>query len=110
MTIPPVDQDAPQLWMTVSDVFHIKGRGCVVTGRLEGNFRLSVGDALIGDDGQRWQIGMIEARGATLTAAEPGMDIGALLKGGPAGDELRGKTVQFELGSASGLKKKRWRN
>jgi translation elongation factor EF-Tu-like GTPase len=67
--------------MTVSDVFHIPGRGNVVTGRLQGNG-----------------------------------DIGVLLRKGPAGDVLRGRTVTFEPGTAAGSPqpgqrpgKRRWR-
>jgi elongation factor Tu len=100
MTIPPIDQDWPQLWMTVGDVFHIRGRGTVVTGRLEGSGRLNLGDSLV-CDGMHWQVSGIEQFRAALTVAEPGTDIGILLGGGPAGDVLRGRTVQFEPGSAT---------
>ena len=37
MTMPPPDVPEAGLWMHVSDVFHIKGRGTVVTGRLDGD-------------------------------------------------------------------------
>jgi translation elongation factor EF-Tu-like GTPase len=37
----PSDQAwSPQLWMVVSDIFHIRGRGTVVTGLLEGDGEL----------------------------------------------------------------------
>jgi translation elongation factor EF-Tu-like GTPase len=118
MTTPPLGQDWPQLWMTISDVFHIRGRGTVVTGRLEGNGYLSVGDRLI-CDGQRWQIDGIEQFRAVLSTAEPGSDIGVMLGNGPSADALRGRTVQFEVDAARGPesqftvlppKKKRWRH
>ncbi len=116
MTIPPFGQGLAQLWMTVSDVFHIRGRGTVVTGLLEGNGQLNPGDTLV-CDGLRWQISGIEQFRAVLMTAEPGSDIGVLLRHGPAGDALRGRTVQFEKDTAAGNpqftvlapKRKRWR-
>jgi translation elongation factor EF-Tu-like GTPase len=36
MTMPPAGPAGASLWMTISDVFHIPGRGTVVTGLLEG--------------------------------------------------------------------------
>jgi elongation factor Tu len=116
MTMPPIGQGWSPLWMTVGDVFHIKGRGTVVTGRLEGNGQLNLGDTVV-CDGLRWRVGGIEQFRAVLTAAEPGSDIGVLLRGGPAGDVLRGRTVQFVPDAAAGSpqftvlapRKKRWR-
>lgn len=114
---PPMDDARPQLWMTVSDVFHIKGRGTVITGQLEGDGQLNLGDAVV-CDGMRWQVGGIEMFRASLLAAEPGMNIGVLLKNGPPREMLYGSTVQFESGggvamgpqlSAIAPKKKRWR-
>jgi elongation factor Tu len=114
MIMPPTGQDRPELWMTISDVFHIRGRGTVLTGRLEGDGQLTVGDtALCG--GQRWQVIGIEQFRVQLMTAEPGSDIGVLLGSGPVGDVLRGRTVQFEPSTATGPQftilppKKRWR-
>jgi elongation factor Tu len=87
--------------MIVSDVFKIPGRGTVVTGRLQGNFPLNVGDALV-CEGTRWQVSGIEQARSVRTTAEPGGDIGVLLRQGPAGDVLRGRTVTFEPGTATG--------
>jgi translation elongation factor EF-Tu-like GTPase len=93
MTLPPTDS-APQLWMTAVDVFHIRGRGTVVTGQLEGQGWLTVGDTLV-CDGDRWQVSGIELFGGIQTAAGPGANVGVLLRGGPHADVLRGKAVQF---------------
>ena len=38
---------SPQLSMDVSDIFHIRGRGIVVTGQLEGDGELHIGDTLL---------------------------------------------------------------
>ncbi len=111
-----MDQLGPELWMNVSDVFHIKGRGTVFTGRLEGQGRLNVGDMAM-CEGVSWQVTAIEQFRATVTTADPGMDIGVLLKHGPPGI-LRNTRVYFQSknGAAMGPqlsdlapKKKRWR-
>jgi translation elongation factor EF-Tu-like GTPase len=99
MTVPPMVPNEPQLWMTVNDVFSIKGRGTVLTGRLEGNLPLNVGDILV-CDGQRWPVVSIERFRALLNSAEPGSDVGVLVKHVPAGVELWGKTVQFVSSTA----------
>jgi translation elongation factor EF-Tu-like GTPase len=108
---------SPELWMTVRGVLHIRGRGIVVTGRLEGTGRLSVGDAVL-CEGQSWQVDGIEQRGAALTTASPGSNIGILLQDGPPADVLRGRTLLFTTNAESGQdvpftepspKKKRWR-
>jgi elongation factor Tu len=111
MTMPPGGLGGPNLWMTISDVFRIPGRGTVVTGQLEGNVPLNVGDALV-CDGASWQVSGIEQFRSVLTTAEPGSNIGVLLRNGPRGDVLRGQTVTFERGtSRSGLapRKRLWR-
>ena len=102
--------------MTVSDVFHIPGRGTVVTGQLQGSAPLNVGDTLV-CEGARWPVSGIEQFRAVLMSAMPGANIGILLRNGPAGDVLRGRTVAFETGGAAGRplsggpwsKKRRWR-
>src|ERR1700689_4872997 len=109
MTMPPDSAGTAGLWMTVSDVFHIPGRGTVATGRLQGNVPLNVGDTLVCDGG-RWTVSGIEQFKVVLTTVEPGSNIGVLLKKGPGGDVLRDRTVTFEPGaSASGQKKRLWR-
>ena len=111
MSMPPMDAVPAQLWMTVTDIFHIQGRGTVVTGQLEGQGFLNVGDWLL-CDGQRWQVGAIEQFRGGLMTAGPGMNVGLMLRKGPTADVLRGKTVQFERTAAWQVvepKKKRWR-
>jgi len=117
MTMPPMGTAGPQQWMTVEDVFHIRNRGTVVTGQLQGTGLLNVGDTLV-CDGQRWRIDRIEQFRAALTSAAPGQNIGIMLGKGPSGDVLRGRTVQFEptvtAGQIAGYaisaaRKKRWR-
>lgn len=100
VTMPPIDQGSPQLWMHVSDVFHISGRGSVVTGQLEGSGYLNVGDTMTCAD-RSWQVGGIEQFRKMLTTAAPGANIGVLLKGGAA-DVVRGMVVQFAPSSATG--------
>lgn len=91
---PPMDSAEPQLWMTAVDVFHIKGRGTVVTGQLEGQGWLNVGDTLVCER-DRWPVSAIEQfRGASAEAG-PGANVGVLLRTGPPADVLRGKIVQF---------------
>jgi elongation factor Tu len=114
MTMPPDGSGWPDPWMTISDVFHIAGRGTVVTGQLQGSVPLNVGDALV-CEGARWQVAGIEQFRALLTTAMPGSNIGILLRNGPRGDVLRGRTVTFEPGDAAGSplfdlpRKRRWR-
>jgi len=123
MTMPPMGYDEgydeSALSMTIQDVFHIKGRGTVVTGRLQGNGELDVGDVML-CDGRRWQVRGIERFGAVLTSAQPGSNIGVLIADDRAADMLRGCMVQFAPGTPSAgsqdqfrvlaPKKKRWRN
>lgn len=100
--------------MTISDVFHIPGRGTVVTGQLQGNTPLNTGDTLVCEGG-RWQVASIEQFRSVLPQAMPGSDIGVLLRKGPRGDVLRGRTVTFEPGNSAGSApfgragKRRWR-
>jgi elongation factor Tu len=94
MTMPPMEPIESGLWMNVGDVFHIKGRGTVVTGLLEGNGGLRVGDTLV-CEGRHWTIGGLEAFRAVLQVAEAGSNIGVLLRKGPEADVLRGRLVQF---------------
>ncbi len=111
MSMPPMDSAEPRLWMTVIDVFHIQGRGTVISGRLEGLGLLNVGDWMQ-CDGQRWQVAGISQLHQQLTTAGPGPNIGVILKKGPAPDDLRGKTFLVEQSArwtAVAPKKRRWR-
>lgn len=101
MAVPPFDYSPrPGVWMGVSDVFCIKGRGTVITGRLEGNGQLNVGDIAV-CDGMRWKVNAIEMFRAELMIAEPGQNIGVLLKDGPPRDVLHNRVVQFEADSGA---------
>ena len=118
MTTPPFDYvPQPGVWMGVEDVFFIKGRGTVITGRLEGDGVLGVGDIAV-CDGMRWKVSAIEMFRAQLATAEPGQNIGVLLNSGPPRDVLRNRVVQFESGAGATMgpqfnvlepRKKRWR-
>jgi len=102
--------------MGVSDVFSIRGRGTVITGQLEGDGQLQVGDIAV-CDGMRWQVKGIEMFRAELMTAEPGQNIGVLLRDGPPRDVLRNRVVQFDPDPSSIMRpqfsdvqprKKRW--
>jgi translation elongation factor EF-Tu-like GTPase len=95
MTEPPMEPAGPPLWMTPSGFFYIKGRGLVLTGRLEGQGVLAVGDDLV-CEGDHWPVTGIEMfRSGPLKVAEPGAEIGVMLRSCSTPDVLRGKTVQF---------------
>ena len=100
MSLPPDVSGPPPSWMTVSDVFHITGRGTVITGQLQGNMPLNVGDVMVCED-QHWPVGASEQFSSTTTTAMPGANVGVLLRHGPPGDVLRGATVRFEPGSVT---------
>lgn len=116
MTVPPGMASEPQLWMTIDDAFHIKGRGTVLTGRLEGNVPLNVGDIAV-CGGQRWPVTSIERFRMEAGSAEPGSDVGVWVKHVPAdAGQLWGMTVQFMpgtapsgAGTARGISGKLWR-
>jgi|HubBroStandDraft_2_1064218.scaffolds.fasta_scaffold188518_2 translation elongation factor EF-Tu-like GTPase len=86
--------------MIVDDVFHITGRGTVVTGQFQGNVPLSVGDTMV-CEGQRWKVSGIEQFRKLISTAEPRSQIGVLLGKGPKADALRGLMVQFETRAAA---------
>lgn len=81
--------------MNVADVFHIRGRGTVLTGKLEGQGQLDVGDYAVCEAGT-WQVTKLEMLGSTLETASPGQNVGVLLGSGPPGDLLRNLTVYFQ--------------
>jgi translation elongation factor EF-Tu-like GTPase len=118
MTFPPMDSPGPELWMVVSDVFRITGRGTVITGQVQGTGQVSVGDTAV-CDGVSWQVAGIEQFRAMVRTALPGTNVGVMLKGGPPADMLRGQQIQFLPAGAQPEaspqftviepKKKRWR-
>ena len=86
--------------MIIDDVFHITGRGTVVTGQLQGNVPLSVGDTMV-CEGQRWKVSGIEQFRKQTNTADPSSQIGVLLGKGPKADVLRGRMAQFETKAAA---------
>jgi translation elongation factor EF-Tu-like GTPase len=81
--------------MRVGDVIDVRGRGTVITGKLEGVGNLQIGDR-IHCDGMTWTVGGLDQSSKILQAAYPGTDIGVLLGNGPPGEVLRGRIVGFE--------------
>ena len=83
--------------MPVEDVFTIKGRGTVVTGRVEGTImmndqaRILRGDAVIAQT----RITGIEAFHKTLDMAEDGDNAGLLLEGIARDDVQRGDYIEI---------------
>ena len=99
MTMPT--PDGPALWMVVDDVFHIAGRGTVITGQLQGDGQLNLGDTLF-CNGQNWQVNGIEQFRKVLQSAWPGSNIGVLIGARQRPGIMRGDVVQFpSSGSAS---------
>jgi translation elongation factor EF-Tu-like GTPase len=95
VNLPAMEPIGPPLWMTPNGIFHLPGRGTVLTGRLQGQGVLTVGDDLV-CEGDHWPVTAIEMSGSRpLQTAEPGSDIGVLLRSCATPDVLRGKTVQF---------------
>jgi elongation factor Tu len=64
--------------MTIQDVFVIRGRGAVATGRVEYG-QLSVGDEVRINDGPAVRVDAIELFRKKVTTASAGEDIGILL-------------------------------
>jgi elongation factor Tu len=74
-----MDYRALMFRMTVQDVFAIKGRGTVATGRVEYG-QLSVGDHVRINDGQPVRVDAIEAFRKKLDTAATGDNIGILFR------------------------------
>jgi translation elongation factor EF-Tu-like GTPase len=64
--------------LIVSDVFHIRGRGTVVTGKTEGD-TLAVGDRVQINGGPAVKVDAIEMFRKQLQEVQPGMEVGLLL-------------------------------
>lgn len=95
----PID---PSFRMTVEDVFSIKGRGTVVTGKIESG-TLTVGDEIRlthqGAD-RKTVVSGIEMFRKVITQAQVGDNVGVLLKGigkedVQSGDVLTGSDTEF---------------
>jgi translation elongation factor EF-Tu-like GTPase len=65
--------------MVVEDVFAIRGRGTVATGRVESG-ELRVGDVVRLNDGESLKVDGIEAFRKILDSAGPGDNIGVLFR------------------------------
>jgi elongation factor Tu len=83
----------PSFRMTVEDVFSIKGRGVVATGRVESG-QIQVGDeiqiATQSGSQKKATVTGVEAFRKQLTQAGAGDNIGVLLRGVVKGDVNRG--------------------
>jgi elongation factor Tu len=85
----------PFLRLTVEDVFHISGRGTVLTGKIESG-TLQVGDEVLlrGTAGERRaQVSGIEMFRKVLQRAEAGQNVGVLLRGVEKADVSRGDVI-----------------
>ena len=94
ITVPERPADKPFL-MPVEDVFGIKGRGTVVTGRVERGV-VKTGDeiAIIGlQETKKTIVTGVEMFHKTLDNGEPGDAVGCLLRGVDRGDVLRGQVL-----------------
>jgi elongation factor Tu len=87
--------DKPFL-MPIEDVFSIKGRGTVITGRIERG-RVKVGDEVeivgLRNDTKRTVVTGIEMFNKTLDSGEPGDNAGCLLRGIEKDDVERGMVL-----------------
>ena len=94
ITVPPRPADQPFL-MPVEDVFAIKGRGTVVTGRVERGI-VKTGDdiEIVGiQDTKKTVVTGVEMFHKTLDEGEPGDAVGCLLRGVDRDDVLRGQVL-----------------
>ena len=94
ITVPPRPADRPFL-MPVEDVFGIKGRGTVVTGRVERGI-VKTGDdiEIIGlQDTKKVVVTGVEMFHKTLDEGEPGDAVGCLLRGIDRDDVIRGQVL-----------------
>ena len=94
ITVPPRPADQPFL-MPVEDVFGIKGRGTVVTGRVERGV-VKTGDdiEIIGlQETRKTVVTGVEMFHKTLDEGEPGDAVGCLLRGIDRGDVIRGQVL-----------------
>jgi len=94
ITVPPRPAYKPFL-MPVEDVFGIKGRGTVVTGRVERGM-VKTGDdiEIIGlQDTKKTVVTGVEMFHKTLDGGEPGDAVGCLLRGVDRDDVIRGQVL-----------------
>jgi elongation factor Tu len=93
--VPERDVDKPFL-MPVEDVFSIKGRGTVGTGRIERG-KVVVGDAVevvgLSDEVRKTTVTGVEMFNKTLNEGQAGDNVGILLRGVEKNDLERGQVV-----------------
>jgi len=93
--VPERDVDKPFL-MPIEDVFSIKGRGTVGTGRIDRG-KVAVGDAVevvgLSDEIRKTTVTGVEMFNKTLTEGEAGDNVGVLLRGVEKNDLERGQVV-----------------
>ncbi len=92
--VPERDADLPFL-MSVEDVFSIKGRGTVATGRIERG-RVKVGDEveIVGlMDTQKTIVTGVEMFNKTLNSGEAGDNVGCLMRGTKKDEVERGQVL-----------------
>jgi hypothetical protein len=87
--------------MTVDDVFSIRGRGTVVTGRIEDG-SLRVGDEVRINDGRQVRVDGIEAFRKTLQEASAGDNVGLLLRDLDRND-IKRDDVLTAVGDVAGI-------
>jgi elongation factor Tu len=92
--IPPREEDKPFL-MPIEDVFSIKGRGTVVTGRIErGTVKMQEKVEIVGlGDTRETVCTGVEMFQKTLDKGVPGDNVGVLLRGVEKKDVIRGMVL-----------------
>ena len=93
----------PTFRMTVEDVFFIRGRGTVITGRIEQGV-LKVGDEIIlNHQGAARQVVVtgVEMFRKVMNQAGPGDNVGVLVKDLAKDDVLKGDVLSGSAGSTS---------
>ncbi|MCA9284516.1 MAG: elongation factor Tu [Phycisphaerales bacterium] len=92
---PPREMDKPFL-MSIEDVFSIKGRGTVVTGRIERGL-VKVGDEIeivgLSPDTRKTTVTGVEMFQKTLDSGQAGDNVGCLLRGVEKNDVERGQVL-----------------
>lgn len=78
--------------LVVEDVFFIKKRGVVATGRVESG-QLRIGDVVSVNGGDSLTVTAIEAFRKTLDSAGPGDNVGLLFKEADGGQVMRGDVL-----------------
>ena len=78
--------------MVVEDVFVIRRRGTVATGRVESG-QVSVGDTVRVNDGESFEVSGVETFRKKLDTAGPGENVGLVLREAEKGQVNRGDVL-----------------